>query len=97
MKKPITPKCRIKNMIRMLFLRSRERAAAIKLHANTCQKCQRKGSVAKGREVKIQVHHPGGIDWDGIADLLRERVLWPAERYEVLCKECHSSEHEKQP
>jgi len=49
--------------------------------------------VAKGREVKICVHHTDGIDWDGIVDLIVDRVLQRPENYTVLCEECHKKEH----
>jgi 5-methylcytosine-specific restriction endonuclease McrA len=94
-RKPTTPRSRVKNAIRQMWLRSRERAAAVKLHSNTCQHCGRKGSVAKGKEVKIQCHHTKGIDWDGVVDLIFERVLQTPLDYTVLCKECHDKEHER--
>ena len=88
-RKPNTPRSRVKNALRMLWLRSRERAAAIKAADNTCAKCGRKGSKAQGREVKIEVHHLDGIDWDGVVDIICERVLQDPSRLQVLCKECH--------
>ncbi len=88
-----TPRSRVKNAIRQVWLRSRERAAAIKREGNTCQRCGAKGSVAKGREVPIQVHHRDGIDWDGVVDLVIERVLVDPSRLEVVCKGCHEEEH----
>lgn len=93
-KKPTTPRSRVKNALRQLWLRSRERAAAIKLAGNTCNRCHRKGSVAKGKEVSIRAHHKNGIDWDGIVDLVFERILQTPEDYEILCVECHKEEHE---
>ena len=90
-----TPRSRIRNALRQMWLRSRERAAAIKRENNTCQECHRKGSVAKGKEVKIVAHHTNGIDWDGIVDLIIERVLQTPEDYTILCKECHKKTHEK--
>lgn len=92
-KKPTTPRSRIKNAIRMVWLRSRERAAAIKREKNTCQRCGAKGSVKKSHEVAIQVHHIDGIDWDGVVDLVIARVLPSPERLEVICKNCHANEH----
>ena len=93
-RKESTPRSRVKNALRQLWLRSRERAKVIKDHKNTCIRCGRKGSVAKGREVKIQVHHDPPINWDGIVDLILERLL-NAPQY-PLCKECHKEEHEKE-
>jgi len=91
-KKESTPRSRVKNALRQLWLRSRERAKVIKEHNNTCV-CGRKGSVAKGREVKIQVHHDPEIDWNGITDLIFERLL-NTPQY-PMCKECHAEKHDK--
>ena len=95
-KKPITPKSQIKNAIRQLWLRSRERAAALKRDNYTCQVCHRKQTMAKGREFKVQVHHVNGIDWDGIADIIKERVLQTPDSLITMCKECHGAEHAKE-
>lgn len=92
-KLPYTPSSRIRQTLRMLWLRSRERAAAVKASGNTCAYCGKKGSVAKGREVKIEVHHIDGCDWDGIAGAIRKCVLHDPSRLETLCKECHKSHH----
>jgi len=92
-KKPETPKSRITSALRLLWLRSREHAAALKRENNTCERCGAKKSVAKGREVKVVVHHRNGIDWSGIADLIRERVMVHPDNLEVLCKSCHDLEH----
>jgi 5-methylcytosine-specific restriction endonuclease McrA len=88
-KLPHTPTSRIKNDLRRLWLRSRERAAAVKREHNTCQRCGAKGSVAKGREVSIEVHHLDGINWDGLIREIRLRLLVNPDNLEVLCKECH--------
>jgi 5-methylcytosine-specific restriction endonuclease McrA len=88
-KLPHTPTSRIKNDLRRLWLRSRERAAAIKREGNTCQRCGKKGSVAKGREVTIEVHHIEGIRWDEIVEYIRLRLLIDPSGLEVFCKDCH--------
>jgi 5-methylcytosine-specific restriction endonuclease McrA len=92
-KKDTTPRSRVKNAIRQLWLRSRERASALKREKYTCQRCGVKQSVAKGKEVKVQVHHIDMIDWDGIVDGIIERVFQTPDRLEVLCKACHDKEH----
>lgn len=85
-----TPSSKIKNDIRRLWLRSRERAAAIKREKNTCQSCGKKGSVAKGKEVKIEVHHVKGItNWNDVVQYIRENILVDPKELEVLCKDCH--------
>lgn len=90
-KKPITPRSKVKNALRKLWLYSRERRKVIKDHDNRCVRCGVKGSVAKGREVKIEVHHEPPIDWDGILDLIYDRILNPPQI--PLCKQCHAEEH----
>lgn len=86
-----TPRSRIKNTLRQLWLRSRERAAALKRDNYTCRTCNRKQSKAKGREFKVEVHHVEGIDWDGIVDLIIGRVLQTTDKLETQCKECHDA------
>ena len=73
----------------MLFLRSRERAAALKRDGNKCCVCGAKASVAKGREVKVEVHHLEPIDWQPLFDAVREHLLCNPEGMICLCKKCH--------
>lgn len=95
-KLPTTPRSRIRSALRQVFLRSRERAAAVKREHNTCERCKAKGSVAKGREVKIQVHHREGIcNWEKVIDLVFSEILCDPARLEVLCKGCHDKEHQE--
>ena len=88
-----TPNSKIKAALRQLWLRSRERGTAIKEQKYTCRRCGTKQSKAKGKEVAVEVHHIDGIDWDSLCDLIRERLLQTPEDYEVLCKHCHTDEH----
>lgn len=89
-KLPYTPTSRIRNDLRRLWLRSRERATAVKREHNTCQRCGAKGSVAKGREVKIEVHHREGIaNWEAVVSAIREHILTDPINLDVLCKKCH--------
>ena len=67
-KLPYTPTSQIKNHLRMLWLRSRERNAAIKREKGCCQKCGKKQSKRKGAVVKIEVHHIRGIKWKEIIE-----------------------------
>ena len=92
-KKPTTPRSRVKNVLRLLWLRSRERAAAIKIWDYRCAECGVKQSVAKGKEVRLQVHHVDGIDWDGIVDLVIARLLPSPEKLLPLCDACHEKKH----
>lgn len=95
-KVPYTPRSIIKNALRKLWMWSRERSAAIKREGNTCQKCGKKGSKAKGREVVIEVHHKEGVqNWDALIDAVYEHLLCPPKKLIVLCKECHDKEDHK--
>ena len=94
-KLPHTPTSKIKDALRRLSLRSRERAATIKRDKNTCQKCGAKGSVAKGKEVKTTVHHKDGIKWDKIIKFIRKELLVPPSKQEVQCEDCHKKSHVK--
>lgn len=88
-KLPYTPNTKIRAALRQLSLRCRERASAMKRDKYTCQTCGRKKSVKKGAEVKVEAHHVHGIDWNGVCDFIRERVLQTPEAYKVECYECH--------
>jgi predicted HNH restriction endonuclease len=92
-RKPETPRSRVKNALRNLWLRSRERATALKHTGYCCSCCGVKQSAAQGREVKIEVHHVDGINWDGLVDLVFERMLPDPSRLEPLCKTCHEKRH----
>jgi len=97
-KLPTTPRSRVRAALRQLWLRSRERASAVKREHNTCQRCSKKGSVAKGKEVKINVHHTKGIcNWDAVIDHIFKEILCNPAALEVLCVECHDKEHHKTP
>jgi predicted HNH restriction endonuclease len=93
-KKPYTPSSRIRQALRLLWLRSRERAEALRNTGNCCSVCGVKASVAKGREVKLDVHHVDGCDWDGVIDMIRRRILQTPDRLAPLCKGCHDAAHE---
>lgn len=95
-KKPVTPRSRVRAALRQVYLRSRERAAAIKRASNTCEVCGKKGSAAKGREVKIEVHHNNQIaDWEKVIDAVFRHILCSPDDLTVLCKACHDDVHEK--
>ncbi len=66
---PNTPRSTVRAALRQLWLRSRERAAALKRDQYTCQVCGRKQSKAKGKEFDVQVHHKDGIgNWEQVID-----------------------------
>lgn len=75
--------------MRRLFLRSRERAAALKRDKYSCRCCGVKQSRAKGRGVYVEVHHKKGVGWSGLIELVRVRLLQTPEEMETLCEDCH--------
>ena len=96
MKKPITPRSQVRSAIRKIFLRSRERAAALKRDNYTCQGCGSKQSRAKGKEIYVEVHHTYGIGrWSAVIDLIYQEILCHPDGMTTLCKHCHEDEHEK--
>jgi predicted HNH restriction endonuclease len=90
-----TPSSKITVALRQLWLRSRERAKALKLANYCCKDCGVKQSKAKGREQKVEVHHKKGINWKGLAEEIRNRVLQTPDDLEVLCPDCHKKRHEE--
>ena len=88
----ITPRTRVKGMLRQLFLKSNERAAALKRDNYTCVKCGKKQSIKKGHELKINVHHKQGIHWEQLIELIYQELLCSSDMLEVLCVDCHSCE-----
>ena len=87
--KSVTPRSRIQSNLRMLWLRSRERAAALKRDGYTCQNCHRKQSKSKNSPLKIEVHHINGVRWNEIIDHIYQELLVNPEKLITLCKECH--------
>lgn len=88
-KLPYTPNSRIRSALRMLFLRSRERAAALKRDKYTC-KCGAKQSRAKGKEVYVEIHHLEGIcNWEALFEAVRKYLLCDPKYLITLCEKCH--------
>lgn len=94
-KLPTTPRSQIRSALRKVWLRSRERAAAIKRERGCCEGCGIKQSRAKGKEVYLEVHHKNGIEWDRLIDLVFEFLLCDPRDLEVLCDKCHKAKHEE--
>jgi 5-methylcytosine-specific restriction endonuclease McrA len=89
-RKPTTPRSQVRSALRRLFLRSRERAAALKRDKYSCCECGARQSRAKGREVYVQVHHlEEDMDWEKLIDYVYRHLLCSPDKLEVLCKECH--------
>lgn len=96
-KKTTTPRSQIKNALRQVWLRSRERATALKAAKHSCESCGAKGrpkATRNGPACLLEVHHRDGIpNWDALVDLVYRRLLCHPDRLEVLCKPCHDSRH----
>ena len=87
-----TPRSRVRAAIRQLWLRSRERAAALKRDNYTCQECGKKQSRARGKEIKVQVHHLNGIEWEKVTDYVFRHILCDPKELLTLCPDCHKKE-----
>lgn len=87
---PYTPRSKIKRILSQLFLRSRERAARLKMDKYCCQDCGIKQSKAKGRVVKVEVHHREGVlNWDQLLNEIYKYLLCLPEFLITLCVSCH--------
>ena len=92
---PHTPSSQIRTAMRRLWLRSRERAAALKATGYCCAECGKKQSRANGRECVIEVHHRSGItNWAEIERAIRRYLLTSPDELVPLCPECHAKQHE---
>lgn len=92
-RKDYTPNSQIKAALHRLWLRSRERGAAIKRDGYTCQNCGLKQSTAKGKEQRVAVHHLDGVEWENIIAYIRRHLLVEPRLLTTLCPECHKKEH----
>ena len=90
-KKPTTPRSQVRSALRQLWLRSRERAAAVKRDKYTCQDCSRKQSKAKGKEFSVEVDHIAGVEWEHLIDEVFRVLLVPPEGLATVCRPCHTA------
>jgi 5-methylcytosine-specific restriction endonuclease McrA len=89
-KSETTSKTQIVRQLRILWLRSRERATALQRDNYCCVDCGVKQSKAKGKEQQVHVHHKKGVcNWDKIIEVLREELLCDPKDLETLCPYCH--------
>jgi len=90
MRKPITPRSKLVSALRRIWLYSRERSYAIKLQDHKCNECGNRESKKVGNEIKLEVHHINGINWDKIINPIYKYLLTKPNKLQVLCKDCHS-------
>lgn len=90
-----TPRGKVRAMLSQIFLRSRERTAALKAAGNRCSACDTKfrhKATRNGPECKAQVHHLDGGGIDVVTDLIFTRLLCAPDRLQPLCAPCHEAE-----
>lgn len=93
---PTTPRSKFRAALRQVWLRSRERQAALKRDGYRCRACGIKQSKEKGREVKVNVHHLTPIDWDKLLQLVYDSgLMCGPEELQTLCVDCHESMRHK--
>ena len=86
---PYTPKSRVRSALRQVWLRSRERAAALKRDHYQCQDCGIRQSTRKGHIVKVEVDHLDGIEWNKILEYIYRHILVDPSKLETVCRPCH--------
>lgn len=86
---PYTPRSQVRASLRRLWLRSRERQAALHRDGYRCQHCHRKQSRAIGHELKVEVHHLNGIEWERAIDAVYEYLLCHPDKLITHCPQCH--------
>ena len=91
---PTTPRSKVRSALRQLWLRSRERAAALKRDGYRCGMCGKKQSKAKGKEFAVEVHHCRGIQWDHVIDEIFEHILVDPKYLQTLCPKDHEKRKE---
>ena len=74
-------------------MRSPERGQALKRDGYRCTTCDVKQSKAKGRAVKVVVHHIDGVRWTGTFREMAEDMFCPPSRLTTLCVGCHKAIH----
>jgi 5-methylcytosine-specific restriction endonuclease McrA len=91
---PTTPRSKVRAALRQVWLRSRERQAALKRDGYACVRCGKKQSKARGRELKVNVHHRVPINWERLLQLVYDSgLMCGPEGLETLCVECHDEGH----
>ena len=80
-----TPRSQVRSALRRVWMRSRERRAALKRAGDCCEECGKKG--------KVDVHHREGITWERIFEYIYRHLLVHPDALEVLCSTCHEEKH----
>lgn len=88
-----TPKSRVRSALRKLWLESRERSEALKRSNYCCEGCGARQSSAKGKELRLEVHHNNGVEWERMLDYVYRHLLCDPKHLTVFCKRCHEEEH----
>ena len=88
-----TPDGVIRNALRRLWMMSRERSCALRRESYCCEHCGVKNSRAKGKEVRVIVHHKKLIDWKLVFAVLRDELIPDPDELICLCDDCHKAEH----
>ena len=86
---------RARSAVRRAWMRSVERGACLKRDGYTCRVCGVKQSIAKGRVVKVVVHHIDGVRWTGTFREMAEDMYCGIDRLLTLCKKCHADIHKE--
>lgn len=69
----------------------------MKIAGYRCQRCDKKQSRAKGREVYVECHHLDGVKvWEQILDLIYRELLVAPDRLMPICRGCHDEIHSRQ-
>lgn len=94
-KPPRPPRARIVSALRILWLHSPERRAAIKRSGMKCECCEKRLFRTRKEGDVPEVHHVDGVSWTMIIELIIDQLLVPADRLLVLCKSCHHAADKK--
>jgi 5-methylcytosine-specific restriction endonuclease McrA len=93
-RKAATPRSQVRSALRRMWAWSRERRAALKRDNYSCVECGAKQSKAKGREVRVEVDHLDGIEWEQMIDYIYRHLLVSPDRLETVCKADHAKRTE---
>ena len=91
-----TPDGALRSWLRRgVWMKSFEKSYALRRESYCCEHCGVKNSRAKGKKVRVIVHHNKMINWDKIFKVLRAELLVSPNQLTCLCDECHKLEHQR--